>query len=95
MKENLYRNLKASNLLIGLLILTFAVSIEACMKPCPKLFSPICGRRSTDNMMQTFENECLLENLNCENPSQRFEKTANGECVMGGSSTLGPVKFVS
>lgn len=64
------------------------------MKPCSKLYSPICGRRLTDNVMQTFENGCLLDNYNCENASQRFEKSSDGECVTA-NTTLGPVRFVS
>lgn len=65
---------------------------ECCIKPCSKIFQPICGKiiGGAESEKQTFENACLMENWNCENASRPYEKISDGEC-----SKLGPVKFAN
>lgn len=65
------------------------MNANACHKLCTRMLQPICARLigSVDAEKQSFQNVCLMENYNCDNPSRMLEKVADGECV------LGPVKF--
>lgn len=75
-----------------LLIVVVASLVDSCVKPCPKMLATICAKLvSNENQKQTFENSCLMENWNCQNPKEQYSKESDGECKAGGGS--GPVKF--
>lgn len=75
-----------------LLIVVIASLVDSCVKPCPKIFALICAKLTTnENQKQTFENSCLMENWNCQNPKQQYMYDYDGECKTAGGS--GPVKF--
>ncbi|CRL08194.1 CLUMA_CG021161, isoform A [Clunio marinus] len=68
---------------IILVLMSLSAFVSCCMKPCPKILQPICGRivgSTLPDGTQSFENLCLMENYNCENPSKQYEKIGNGEC---------------
>lgn len=53
------------------------------------MLQPICAKLigTIDANKQSFQNDCLMENYNCDNPTKMLEKLSDGECA------LGPVKF--
>lgn len=76
---------------VTLTLICVATFAAACIKPCTKMVLTICAKLvGSENDKQTFENQCLMDNWNCENPGKRYEKIADGEC-----NRPGPVKFVN
>lgn len=96
-----------SGLILAIGIATIA---DTCMKPCSKMYQPVCGTNSVSGERQSFTNACLLENHNCEFPAKKLDKVSDGECTNVGArlgdngsggivttigTTLGPIKFAN
>lgn len=86
-------NRQKKKLLELLLIVVIASLVDSCVKPCPKMLALICAKLTTNEVQkQTFENSCLMENWNCQNPNQQYTKDYDGECKTGAGGSP-PVKF--
>ncbi|KAK9696318.1 Kazal-type serine protease inhibitor domain [Popillia japonica] len=52
-------------------------SADKCVKPCPRIYEPVCGEDS-EGYHKNYDNLCLFEIAACKNPGMRF--AGIGEC---------------
>ncbi|XP_059142361.1 ovomucoid-like [Physella acuta] len=56
---------------------TVVANVLGCLKPCTKLYKPICGSDG-----KTYGNQCELDNANCLNGG-RINALFEGDCIKG------------
>jgi hypothetical protein len=61
-------------------------AVSGCVKPCPKIWQPVCGSDG-----KTYGNECELNNAKCTNPKLALASKGECGCVKGCPRILLPV----